>query len=381
MGGLTQTPVHVVGGGIGGLAVAVALIARGFDVHVHEAAPSYEHVGGGHWLYANALHALSCIDPELSSDMVALGKRFDGFCFMTPSKRRMLFETTTPYTPSPELAPIVVRRHDIIDQLARRVPAGRLHFGRRLKNCFADRLVFEDGTVVEAPIIIGADGIHSVVRSDRLGLGPARFSGQVGLWGISPFELPADTGRLFTEMWDDGIRMGFTYVGTEGVYWFMVVKGEEIPDDPHARKQFILDRGEVFPPQMLEAVRQTEASAIHSNPLFDFAPPSCWFSGNAVCLGDAIHACTPNLGQGGCQAIEDGLALAQQMSAHDDLEVAFRAFQKQRLRKTRAVVFLSRWLGELAQLRGVSRLRFWWLRLTPVWLIRPVLKWIMCPPR
>lgn len=377
MGKLKAHVVHVVGGGIGGLTVAVALIGRGFDVHVHEAASSYAEVGGGHWLYANALRALTRIDERLAADMVALGKGFDGFCFMTTAKQRMLFETTGPYTPSPELAPIVIHRYDIIDQLAKRVPPDRLHFGRRLASCEAERLIFEDGTVVQAPIIIGADGIHSVVRRDRLGLGPARFSGQVGLWGISPYELPEDTGRLFTEMWGDGIRMGFTYVGTEGVYWFMVVKGEEIPSEPEARKRFILERGEVFPPEMVEAVRQTEASAIHTNPLFDVAPPSRWFAGNAVCLGDAVHACTPNLGQGGCQAIEDGLALAEMLDAHDELAPAFEAFQRKRLTKTRAVVFLSRWLGELAQLRGVGALRSLVLRLTPVALIRPVLRWIM----
>ena len=235
MGALKQIPVHVVGGGIGGLTVAVALIKRGFDVHVHEAAPSYAQVGGGHWLYANALKTLETIDPGLAADMVARGKHFDGFCFMTNTKQPLFFESTTPYIPRPELAPIVILRADIIDQLARRVPPDRLHFGRRLARCTEDTLFFEDGTEIQAQIIIGADGIHSVVRRDRLGTPPARFSGQVGLWGISDFELPEGTASLFTEMWGDGIRMGFTYVGTGGVYWFMVVRGAEIPTDPDER--------------------------------------------------------------------------------------------------------------------------------------------------
>jgi 2-polyprenyl-6-methoxyphenol hydroxylase-like FAD-dependent oxidoreductase len=376
------TPIHIVGGGIGGLTVAVALIRRGFDVHVHEAAKSYAHVGGGHWLYANALHTLTQIDPEIAADMVALGKRFDGFCFTTPDKRRMLFETTAPYTPSPELAPIVIHRADIINQLAKRVPADRLHFGRRLTRCAAKTLFFEDGTEVSADVIIGADGIHSIVRRDRLDAPDARFSGQIGLWGISEFTLPADTGRLFTEMWGDGIRMGFTYVGTKGVYWFMVVRGVEIPTDAAARKNLILARGAEFPPEMVDVVRQTDADAIHVNPLYDVAPPKRWHAGNACCIGDAVHACTPNLGQGGCQAIEDAWVLAQMLDAHDAAPTAFEAFQRTRMRKAQAVVYLSRWLGELAQLRGrwTGIARFWVLRLTPILFIRPVLRWIMRPP-
>lgn len=107
---VTTPTVHIVGGGIGGLAVAIGLHRRGFDVHVHEAAPSYAHVGGGHWLYANALHALDQLEPTLRADLVALGRPFDGFRFATRAGTTLFFETTRPYTPRPELAPVVLHR-------------------------------------------------------------------------------------------------------------------------------------------------------------------------------------------------------------------------------------------------------------------------------
>ena len=371
-------PIQIIGGGIGGLTVGIALLRRGFDIQIYEQAPSYAHVGGGHWLYANALHTLQRIDPEIARDMRALGKGFDGFHFATPDLRTLFFESTSHYTPSPELAPIVIHRANIIDQLARRIPPRRLHFSKRLERCTPDRLFFEDGTEVEANLIIGADGIHSRARRDLLTRVPARFSGQVGLWGISDHQLPADTGHYFTELWSSGLRMGFTYVGNEGVYWFMVVRGDDIPTDPQLRKRFILERATPFPAELVEAVQKTPADVIHTNPLYDMAPPRRWYTDTACFLGDAVHACTPNLGQGGCQAIEDALCLAEMLSAHDAPRDAFAAYQRARFIKATSVVYLSRWLGNMAQLHGaLARLRNLVVWLGPSWMPRPVLQWIM----
>ena len=375
--------VAVVGGGIAGLTVAVALLRKGFDVHVYEAAPSYASVGGGHWLYGNALQTLEQVGVDLVRDMQARGKGFDGFLFTTNRGRRLLFERTAPFAARVGYAPIVLHRKDIIEQLAKHVPPERLHFGKRLARCRGDTLEFEDGTTAPAPIVIGADGIHSRVRTEALGPIAPRDSGQVGLWGVSAQALPEDTGRLFMEMWGDGVRVGFTYVGTGEVYWFMVVRDRAIPDSPEAIKAFILDNGAAFPDSIMAVVENTDAAQIHHTPLFDVSPIRRWHSDRAVCLGDAVHACTPNLGQGGCQAIEDAYWLAEMLDRHQSAEAAFAAFQRVRYRRTSAVMYLSRWLGNLAQAKGrvLGALRYAATWLLPVLLLRPLLMWIMTLPQ
>lgn len=372
--------VHVVGGGIGGLALAVALHRRGWPCQVHEAAPSYAAVGGGHWLYANALAALDAIDPAITAEIVSLGMPFDGFWFETAGGTRLLRESTSHYTPRPHHAPVVVRRWDIIDRLAARVPADRLRFGRRLERVEGDVLLFADGERVRAPIVVGADGIHSVVRRDRLGGGAPRFSGQTGLWGIGPGELPGPAAKHFTEIWGDGVRMGFTAVQGGAVYWFLVVRDRELPADPEARKAFVLERAAPFPPGLVDAARGTPADRIHVNPLWDLPAQRRWWAPGAVALGDAVHACTPNLGQGGCQALEDAVALAEALDAHAEPEAAFAAYQARRWRRATAVTLLARWLGDLAQLGGPLRhLRSLAVWATPAICVRPVLRWVMTP--
>lgn len=377
-----STRIVVVGGGIGGLTVAAALVRKGFDVHVVEAAPSYADVGGGHWLYVNALDALDRIDPGIVDDLTALGAGFDGFLFTDRHDRRLLFEGTAPYGRAGR-APLVLHRKDIIEQLARRVPADRLHFGRRLAAVRDGQLVFEDGSTMDAPVIVGADGIHSRVRRDVLTTRSPRFSGQVGLWGIGPGPLPAGTGRLFQEMWGDGIRFGFTNVGASGVYWFMVVRSaaEGIPAGPADRKAFVLARAKDFPDALQEVVRRTDATRIQTNPLYDVTPLWRWHTESVCVIGDAAHACTPNLGQGGCQAIEDGYWLAEMLDREPTPARAFAAFQRKRWWRVAVVVFASRWLGRFAQSSGWLgwRVRNALVWMTPAAVLRPVLRWIMTP--
>jgi 2-polyprenyl-6-methoxyphenol hydroxylase-like FAD-dependent oxidoreductase len=234
---------------------------------------------------------------------------------------------------------------------------------------------------VHAPIVVAADGIHSVVRRDRIGGHAPRFSGQTGLWGIGPGTLPGDAARHFTELWGDGVRMGFTAVTGGAVYWFLVVRERELPTDLEARKALVLDRAAPFPAALVSAARGTPADRIHVNPLWDLSPLRRWWVPGAVGLGDAVHATTPNLGQGGCQALEDAVALAGALDTHPDPSDAFAAYQAARWRRASAVTLLARWLGDLAQLGGPLRhFRNVLVGTTPAALVRPVLRWVMTPP-
>jgi len=377
--------ITIVGGGIGGLTSAICLLRKGFEVEVYEAADSYKNVGGGHWLYGNALQTLHEVCPDIVKTMRSKGYKFDGFLFTDNKKREIMYKSVAPFVPSEPFAPIVLQRADIINILAAQLPKSCLHFGKRLLSLQEEHktLEFTDGTVVSYEVLIGADGIHSPIRTKIFGNIHPNNSQQVGIWGISDKKLPDDDRHLFTELWGDGVRAGYTYVGTGEIYWFMVVRAKDMPKGDFEILDFLRDSGKDFPTDVMQLILDTEPDKIHINPLFDLPIMKKWFVKDICCIGDSAHACTPNLGQGGCQAIEDGYWLAEMLDRHENTEKAFYHFQKKRFRKARAVVLLSRWLGKIAQSKGI--LPRWFrntiIRYHPVRLVESVLKWIMTLPK
>ena len=157
--------ITIAGGGIGGLALARALEAKGIPYSVYEAAPNYANVGGGHWMYENALKTLRAIDSRMLTELQQLGHPLDGFQFTTASGAPIIQKSIAPFVSDPEHRPLVLRRADIIEVLAKGIPTHKLHFGKRVASCTHNSLTFTDGSTASADVLIGADGIHSRVRS------------------------------------------------------------------------------------------------------------------------------------------------------------------------------------------------------------------------
>jgi 2-polyprenyl-6-methoxyphenol hydroxylase-like FAD-dependent oxidoreductase len=185
-------------------------------------------------------------------------------------------------------------------------------------------------------------------------------------------DLPADLARSCWEVWGGTARFGFHGVGPGQVYWFAPVAapaGSPLPAGDALRAE--LDRlygG--FPGPIPEIVRRTPPGEVIRTDIYDFPPVRRWSAGRVVLLGDAAHAMTPNLGQGGGQAIEDAYVLAAALAAQPTHEAAFEEYQRVRLRKARWVVNTAWRFGKVAHLRSRlgRRLRDAAVRLTPRWV-------------
>ena len=172
-------------------------------------------------------------------------------------------------------------------------------------------------------------------------------------------------------MWGGEARLGFASVGAGQVYWFAPVSappGSPLPAGPALAGE-LAARYAAFPAPIPEIIRTTPPGEVIRTDLYDLPPLGRWWQGRVALLGDAAHAMTPNLGQGGAQAIEDAYVLAEQLAAHAEPMSAFAAYQRARKPKADWVARTAGRIGWAAhfQSRPARWLRDTFLRLTPGW--------------
>ena len=313
-----MTTVGVVGGGIGGLTAALALLRDGFDVHVFEQASALSEVGAGVQISPNASRVLHGLG--LAEDLALTGVRPMAWHQRRWDDGRTLLRTplAEPLEAAFGFPHYQMHRADLLDALAAAIPDERVHVGHRLTRLIdhGDRVevAFENGVGGDFDVLVGADGIHSVVR--RLLFGPEhpRFTGCIAYRGLVPAERLPDLGLDVTaQVWmGPGRHFVHYFVSGERYVNFVAV----VEQDAWTRESWT-HRGEVadalaafegWHPQVrtiLGAVEETFTWA-----LFDRAPLERWSAGRVTLLGDACHAMLPFMAQGAAQAIEDGAALA-----------------------------------------------------------------------
>jgi len=204
----------------------------------------------------------------------------------------------------------------------------------------------DPSTVIEGDLVVGADGLNSVVRQHVLGDGPPRYAGETVFRGIADSTL--DRPDICRELFGDGRRAAYYDLGQGRVYWWATApfsQGNEIP--PHRRRAFLEEALAGWAFGIPEIVAHTPELAILQNDIFDRKPARRWHRGRAVLLGDAAHPTTPNLGQGACMAIEDAIVLARSIVRARTRDEAFERFHASRFRRTARIVRLSRWWGRV----------------------------------
>lgn len=271
--------------------------------------------------------------------------------------------------PDADAANYVLHRADLHAALAEQLPAGALHTGAECVGVEqgADGVTahFRDRAPAHGALLIGADGIHSAVRTALWGPGETRYSGQTCYRGIADFT--AADPRVLREVQGAGQRAAVCAIGPHRVYWWAAINapaGQE--DDPAARPLHLQERFAGWPYGVPEAIEATTGPVLR-NDLVDRAPLTRWGRGRATLLGDAAHPMLPNLGQGACTAIEDGLVLARAVARHGLASEALQAYERERIGRTTKVVRQSWTFGVPArwQNQAAVRLREQLVRLTP----------------
>ncbi|MFD7326366.1 FAD-dependent monooxygenase [Streptomyces sp. NPDC059875] len=359
---LRRPKVAVVGGGIGGLAVAIGLRRRGLEVTVHEQARELAHQGAGIAVGANGhrvLRELGVAERLAGSAVEPVRADFRHW----RTGRSMVSHPMADSYAQRFKAPFwTVERAALQQALLAELGTRHVRLGARTTAVerTADGAVigFADGTEVRADAVIGADGIHSVVRDCVFGPDEAVFSGTSGYRALVPMErlrhLP-ELAESVLWLWPGPGRHFIAYpvAGGKALNFLAVVPDREwtveswSTEGETARLLAAFDGWHPFVTEILGASERPGRWA-----LYDREPQRTWSSGPVTLLGDAAHAMLPHHGQGANQSLEDAVVLADLLGGADvdGVETALRAYEQARRPRTRLLQAGSRKNADCFQL-------------------------------
>ncbi len=347
---MARTPrVAIIGGGIGGLAAALALEQRGIETVVYEQSPQLGDIGAGLNLSPNALKVFRALGLEAS--VVEIGYQGDFQLIRNWNNGRLISRVDRRAFAARFGAPhLTLHRADLLELLARTLKRAQIRLGARCISVESDGAVagarFADGSSAEADAVVGADGLHSVVRSCLFGPEEPHFTGCICYRGLVRVdEAPRDIETRDATMW----------MGPHGhVVHYRVRRGELLnivahyDSDAWTEESWTreCDRSEItstYEKWHDDLVRlYALGERWYKWALYDREPLERWSRGHATLLGDSAHAMLPYLGQGACMAIEDGYVLAALLANEPDVAAALKTYERLRMPRTRRTVLGSR---------------------------------------
>jgi 2-polyprenyl-6-methoxyphenol hydroxylase-like FAD-dependent oxidoreductase len=330
----------VVGAGIGGLAAAVALRRVGWDVRIYERASAARELGFGLLLAPNALGALR----ELQVADALAGAPVAGGGVEI---RRLNGTTIRRFSRPVGGSSVVALRAELHGALLNAIGDTPVAFGGEAVGLTdgesAAQLKLANGSTQTAAVLVGADGVNSVVRGvlhpDEP---PPRSSGYTAVRGVA-YGAPRFPGGLQAVAYlDKGVEAATVRAGADGnaVYWYLSLLTGDLPSHPAAASviEELLRRCE---PRLRDIFGATRKEDMRLDTLLVREPLAAWGRGRTTLLGDAAHPLLPHTGQGAAQALEDAVALGRALA--DDMPVpeALRRYEAARARRTRRFVKLG----------------------------------------
>ena len=345
--------VAVVGSGVAGLAAAIQLAKAGVHVDVYEAKPELYALGSGITLQGNALRVFGALGAW--DDISAAGFPFEGLTLRAPGPDAPIVaslpdvKTGGPDYPAGMGMPRAVLTHILGEHAAR---AGAvMHFAAHVtgleQSDDAVELFVDGSSVGEYDLVIGADGLNSVVR-DLIGIETKPQPTGMGIWRTF-VSRPAEVER--TELYYGGpvYIAGYTPTGEDSIYAFLVEKAQDrVGVTDEQATQIMLEESRAYggPWDHIRADLEKGAAANYTW-FTQHLVAAPWNRGRVVIIGDAAHSCPPTIAQGAAQGVEDAFVLTELLTSRSELDQSlWDEFHARRIPRASAVVEASVQLGQ-----------------------------------
>ena len=366
---MEKLKVIVVGAGMGGLTTALAMRQAGYEVEIYDRVSALRPAGAGISLWSNGVKVLNRLG--LGDAIAAIGGPMEHMAYYDGKTGDVLTNfSLSPLVEQVGQAPYPVARTDLQQMLLDAFGAEQVQLN---KCCVAIEqtadsatAVFEDGHRATGDLVVGADGTHSVIRSHVLGQPTERrYVGYVNWNGLVPVSdaiAPANSWDIYVA---DGQRASVMPVGCDRFYFFLDVplpKGTENNPDSYRQELLAHFAGWAKPVQTL--IQQLDPDKTNRVEIHDIEPLKTLVKGRVALIGDAAHSTAPDLGQGGCQAMEDAWTLANWLyTTNISVSDALERYQTSRLERVAQIILKARKRSEMTHGKVPDKTQQWYTEL------------------
>lgn len=359
--------IVIIGAGIGGLTTGIALKKFGFDVSIYEQAEEILPVGAAISLWSNGVKCLNYLG--LHNEVAHLGGQMDNLAYLDGKTGEILTQfSLAPLVKKVGQRPYPVSRAELQNMLMDAFGREDIYLGKKMVELLplSDskvQVTFEDGTTLKTELLIGADGTHSLTRQYVLGEQVARrYAGYVNWNGLIEISESSAPSLQWTTYVGDGKRVSLMPIADHRFYFFLDVPLPVGLENNRAMyKKELAKYFEGWCPAVQELIENLNPQTTNRVEIHDIEPFLKFYKGNVVLVGDAAHSTTPDIGQGGCQAMEDALYLARALQINRlSVQDSLNRYQEKRNERTKEMVLRARKRCDVTHLKDPKVTQAWY---------------------
>jgi FAD-dependent urate hydroxylase len=358
--------ITIIGAGMAGLTTGIALKKFGHDVTIYEQAEQILPVGAAISLWSNGVKCLNYLG--LTEQVAKLGGQMDNLAYVDGLTGDVMTQfSLMPLIEEVGQRPYPVSRSDLQNMLMDEFGRDNIQLGKKMIALYDDgqtvRVSFADGSEIQTELLVGADGTHSMTRAYVLDeTVERRYAGYVnwnGLVDISAELAPADQWTTFV---GEGKRASLMPVADNRFYFFFDVPlPVGLTNDRSQYKTLLKEYFQGWCPQVQSLIDSIDEQRTNRVEIHDIEPFANFYKGNVVIVGDAAHSTTPDIGQGGCQAMEDAIYLARALQINTlGLQDALKRYQNKRNERANELVLRARKRCDVTHMKDEAVTKEWY---------------------